>query len=87
MSDTKATSESFARDIALTSIDLSKATIEGQLKECNENHLREVYQAALKTPGSRELSVEEAEQFIRPYESASDTLRFEIEKSIRSSKP
>ena len=87
MSDTKATSESFTRDIFLTNIDLSNASIEGKLKECHEDYLRGIYEAALKSPGSRELSVEEAEQFIRPYESASETLRFEIEKSVRSSKP
>jgi hypothetical protein len=57
------------------------------LKEFRENHLRDTYEAALKTAGSRELTVKEAEEFIRPYESASDILRSEIEKSVHSSKP
>jgi hypothetical protein len=58
-----------------------------KLKELRENKLRDIYEAALKTPGSRELTVEEAEKFIRPYESASDALKADIEKSLRSSKP
>ena len=57
------------------------------MKELRENKLRDIYEAALKTPGSRELTVEEAENYIRPYESASDALKADIEKSLRPSKP
>lgn len=85
MSDTKATSETSAWDIVSAGINLSKLVMQGKLKDFDRNKLRTIYDAALKTPGSRELSVEEAEQFIRPYELASDTLKSEIENPSRSS--
>jgi hypothetical protein len=57
------------------------------VKELRENKLRDTYEAALKTPGAREMTVAEAENFIRPYESASDALKAEIEKSLLPPKP
>jgi hypothetical protein len=57
------------------------------LKDLREDQLRDIYEAALKTPGSRELTVEEAEEFIRPYESAADALKSEIEKLIHPPRP
>jgi hypothetical protein len=61
---------------------MSEGSSNGELNVLRENKLRAIYDAALKTPGSRELSVEEAEKLIRPYESASDTLKSEIEVEI-----
>jgi hypothetical protein len=58
-----------------------------KVKELRENKLRDTYEAALKTPGAREMTVAEAENFIRPYESASDALKAEIEKSLLPPKP
>jgi hypothetical protein len=86
VSDTKTSSDTVAQDLIFASIDLSQPT-RGRLKVIDENKLRAIYSAAMKGPASRELSVEEAEELIRPYESASDALKTEIEKSLHSSKP
>jgi hypothetical protein len=88
VSDTKTSSDAVAQDLILATIDLSQPT-RGRLKlkVIDENKLRAIYSAAMKGPASKELSVEEAEELIRPYESASAALKTEIEKSLHSSKP
>jgi hypothetical protein len=86
VSDKKTSSDTVAQDLIFASIDLSQPT-RGRSKVIDENKLRAIYSAAMKSPGSRELSVEQAEELIRPYESASNALKTEIEKSLHSSKP
>jgi hypothetical protein len=86
MSDKKTMSDTVAQDVIFASIDLSQPT-RGSLKVIDENKLRAIYSAAMKGPASRELSVEEAEELIRPYETASEVLKSKIGKSLHSSKP
>jgi len=84
MSQSKLDSETVARSGIYKVLDLFKKGGRVKFGELRENELRDIYEAALKTPGSREITVEEAEEFIRPYESASDALKSEIEKSLPS---
>jgi len=87
VSQSKQTSETVAPGSIFKILKVFKKGGTAKLKDLREDQLRDIYEAALKTPGSRELTVEEAEEFIRPYESASDALKSEIEKSLHPPKP
>jgi hypothetical protein len=85
MTKTKTSSDAGVISKVLNLVDLAQFIS----RKCRvpEQKFRAIYEEATKGSPSRELTVAEAEELIRPFESASDSLKLEIEKSLRSPKP
>lgn len=86
VSNTKTSSVTTVIDRILNLVDVAK--VMSRMSEAAETEkFRAIYKEAMKGRPSRNLSVQEAEDLIRPHESASDLLKSQVEESLRSCKP